>query len=214
MKSRQLIRTTAVTLAVFAGLCLAGCGGDSDDEPEAGSTPSATTPSDTTPSATTPDDSTAGSEESPPTASGGMCDVLAIADVVDSFGVEIEKDAVGAGSADQQGTTWKYRTCSWETPDQIEVRLGIATAADFPDGVLDCPPLAYLGTPGEPVPGLDADAWWVESGFNEEEGTLRVCTETHLFDIDVDRPSGTVELDTLREQAADLATKVLPRLEG
>ena len=144
-----------------------------------------------------------------------MCDVVTTGDVADSFEVDIEKDAVGSGSADEQGITWRYRTCSWETPDQIEVTLGIATAADFPDGTLGCPPLNYLGTPGEPVPGLDdAEAWWVESGFNEEEGTLRVCTATHLFDIDVDRPSGTVELDTLREQATALAAEVLLGMES
>lgn len=222
MKPRRLMSSAAAATALLLGLCVAGCSddpGDPTSEAEGTVTPLRDDPSNSpesqssTPETSAPATSSPQDGETSGSALLGACDHIATDDVVDSFGVEIEKDAVGSGSADEQGATWKYETCSWETPDQIEVTLGITTAEGFPDGVLGCPPLAYLGTPGEPVDGLDADAWWVESGFNEEEGTLRVCTDTHLFDIDVDRPSGTVTLDLLREQATDLAVKVLFRLE-
>ncbi|WP_235734822.1 hypothetical protein [Nocardioides alcanivorans] len=143
------------TASLVLTLALAGCGDDAAEAGEESSTPAASTP--------------AGSAATGGGADDGLCDVLAISDVADSFGVEIATDSVGAGSSNENDVVWKYTTCTWETDDVIEVRLAVSVADDFPGGELACPPLSYLGTEGEPVAGLEARAWWVESGFNEEE---------------------------------------------
>ena len=182
-------------------LTVAGCGGDDDEIRSGGGedTPSASS------SATTEVDRPAGDVE--------VCDLATEAEVEAAFGEDLPAGSFSSGSTDEDGVQWQSDNCNWDIEDGLEVSLEYSTAEDFADGELLCPELDSFDTPSTPVEGLDAaSAAWVNDQVDPDEGTLRICTDTALVDIDIETSDGTGDSDTMQQQAVALAEVVLGNL--
>jgi hypothetical protein len=178
-------------------LSLAACG-DDDDEIRSGG---------------------AGSEPetSSPTATPGeaaeVCELADEADVEAAFGEDVPPGSFSSGSTDEDGVQWQSDNCNWDIEDGLDVSLAISTAEDFAQGELLCPELDSFDVPSTPVTGLDAAAAsWVTDKIDPDEGTLRICTDAELIDIDVASPDGSRDPDTMRDQSIALAEVVLANL--
>ncbi len=183
-------------------LTVAGCGGD-DDEIRSGG-------ADDTPSA--PEMSTS-MEDRPDPADVEVCDLATEADVEAAFGADLPAGSYSGGGTDEDGVQWQSDNCNWDIEDGLEVSLEYSTAEDFADGELLCPELDSFSTPSTPVEGLDAtSAAWVNDQVDPDEGTLRVCTDTALINIDIETADGTGDPDTMQQQAVALAEVVLANL--
>lgn len=199
---RPLISVGVLLLALVA----AGCGGDEEPSDQSGDG--------TTSDSASADPETEPTETSEPTEpeATGACDLADEGDVAAAFGQQVPAGSQGGGGHDEDGLVWQSDNCNWEVDDALEVTLAISVADDFADGSLLCPELSYLDTEATPVPEVGDRASWVGNDLGEIEGTLRVCTADRLVDIDADAPTGSRDLDTLRDQAVALATVVLGNL--
>jgi hypothetical protein len=194
------VRTTLAVLALT--LLLAGCGDSDDDEIRSGG-------ADETPSSsaqpTTETDQPDGEVE--------VCELATEADVEAAFGEDLPAGSFSSGSTDEDGVQWQSDNCNWDVEDGLEVQLAYSTAEDFADGELLCPELDSFDTPSTPVEGLDAvSASWVVDQIDPEEGTLRICTESALVNIDTEYADGTADPATMQEQSVALAEVVLANL--
>lgn len=197
------MRTTLAVLALTVSLAtLAGCGDSDDDEIRSGG-------ADQTASSAAPEPS----ETDQPAGEVEVCELATEADVEAAFGEDLPPGSFSSGSTDEDGVQWQSDNCNWDVEDGLEVRLAYSTAEDFADGALLCPELDSFDTPSTPVEGLDAvSAAWVVDQIDPEEGTLRICTETALINIDTEYPDGTADPATMQEQSVALAEVVLANL--
>ncbi|WP_110205965.1 hypothetical protein [Nocardioides daejeonensis] len=140
------------------------------------------------------------------------CDLLTPQDATTAYARPMVWGGVGGGGSDENGVQWKYRTCSWqeEIDDGLEVTLQVSAAEDFADGVLTCPRLDHLGEPATEVPGLGVPASWLRTSTIDIEAILQLCTDTHVFGIEVEAEGATeADLDSLKEQSLALAGVLL-----
>jgi len=174
----KLIALTGVALLVVG---LAGCSAPADEEqPDAPGQSEKTTPD-------APDDTAA-------------CGGLTTEDLVGLFGVELEGPEPSMGSSDQNGVTWTSTGCGWENDEiDLELDLDISDASDFPEGAITCIEPGGVGDVS-PVEGIGNQAWWEFDDFNEVEGTLRVCTDDRLIELEVDAETGSMTSDELKEK--------------
>jgi hypothetical protein len=194
------VRTTLAVLALT--LVLAGCGDSDDGEIRSGG-------ADATPSSSAP----AATETDQPEGEVEVCELATEADVEAVFGEDVPPGSFSGGGTDEDGVQWQSDNCNWDVEDGLEVRLAYSTAEDFADGELLCPELDSFDTPSTPVEGLDAlSAAWVIDQIDPEEGTLRICTDTALINIDTEYPDGTADPATMQEQSVALAEVVLANL--
>ena len=194
------MRTTLAVLALT--LALAGCGDSDDDEIRSGG-------ADETPSSAAPETS----ETDQPDGEVEVCELATEAEVEAVFGEDLPPGSFSSGSTDEDGVQWQSDNCNWDVDDGLEVRLAYSTAEDFAEGELLCPELDSFDTPSTPVEGLDAvSAAWVVDQIDPEEGTLRICTDSALINIDTEYPDGTADPATMEEQSVALAEVVLANL--
>ena len=187
---RTLLAVLALTLS------LAACGGDDDDEITSGGAREET-------------ETSAATTEAAPE---HTCDLADESDVEAAYGEPVPPGADGNGGHDEDGLKWQSENCGWEVEDGLDVRLGVSRAEDFDGGELLCPELDSFDTPSTPVPGLGDQAAWVTDEIDPNEGTLRICTEAEMIDIDVESPDGSRDPDALRNQSVALAEVVLANL--
>jgi len=141
-----------------------------------------------------------------------VCDLASEADAEAAYDEDLPPGSFSSGSTDEDGVQWQSDNCNWRIDDGLEVSLQLSTAEDFAAGELLCPELDSFDVPSTPVTVLDAEASWVTDKIDPDEGTLRICTDTHLIDIDVESPDGSRDPDTLRDQSVALAEVVLANL--
>lgn len=204
---RRLLPIGALLLAPV----LAGCGGD--DEPsgeDASAAESSSSPAEPSSPA-----STEATDPATPGVLPAACDVLSPQDVSDAYRVEFGPAELGGGGHTEQDLEWQSDNCSWEAEDLVEVTFALSGPDDFADGTLVCPePLAIASTV-EPVTGLDADAaWWEVDDAPPLEATLRVCTATALFDLELEYEDGVDYQGDPQRQTIALAKAVLVALAG
>jgi len=185
------------TLLAALGLAftLSACGDDDpinsggeQREPE----PTATTESDASPAA--------------------VCDLADASDVEAAYGEPVPPGSYGGGGHDDNGVQWQSDNCNWDVEDGLEVTLAVSRADQFADGELLCLELDSFGTPATPVPELGDRAWWVVDDVDPDEGTLRICTDEEMIDIDMESADGSRDPDTMRDQSVALAEVVLANL--
>jgi hypothetical protein len=191
------VRILLATLTL--ALVLVGCG---DDDPisSGGADASETSPPTSETTATTP------------VAEVDPCELADEADAEAAFEEDLPPGSFSSGSIDEDGVQWKSDNCNWDIEEGTEVSLAVTTAEDFTDGQLQCPELDSFDVPSTPVEVLDAEAYWVNDKIDPNEGTLRICTDTHLLGIDLDSPDGSRDPDTMRDQAVAFAEVVLANL--
>lgn len=143
-----------------------------------------------------------------------VCDLATEADVEAAFGEDVPPGSISSGSTtDENDLSWMSDNCNWDVEDGLEVSLALTFADDFADGELLCPELDSFDVPSTPVEGLDAtSAAWVNDKIDPHEGTLRICTERELMDIDIESPDGSRDPATMQAQAMALAEVVLTNL--
>ena len=197
------MRTVLTVLALALSVTLSACG--DDDEPiSSGGTSEETEESPTDPGTTASDEAPVDVE---------VCDLADEADAEAAFEEDLPPGSLSSGSTDEDGVQWQSDNCNWDIEDGLEVSLEYSTAEDFADGELLCPELDSFDTPSTPVEGLDAaSAAWVNDQVDPDEGTLRICTDTALVDIDIETSDGTGDSDTMQQQAVALAEVVLGNL--
>ena len=204
---RPLISSLVAVLA----LGLSGCG--DDEEPSADPTASATadaSPADPSyASPTTPAPNTSSGTGVPP-----ACDLADEADVEATFGVAVTAGSEGGGGHNEDNLVWQTDNCDWESAGALEVTLAVSEAEDFEGGELLCPVLSHFDAEPTPVPELGDGASWLGYVGNETEGTLRVCGDEVLLDIDVVAPAGSIDLAVLRQQSAAFARLALWNLRS
>jgi hypothetical protein len=187
------VRTFLAVLALM--LSLTACGDDDEIKSGgAGEDPETSAPASTTASAIEP------------------CELADEADVESAYGEDVPPGSISSGSTDEDGVQWQSDNCNWDIEDGLEVSLAVSTAEDFADGELLCPELDSFDVPSTPVEGLDAEAWWVTDKIDPNEGTLRICADAVLIDIDVESPDGSRDPDTLQGQSVALAQVVITKL--
>ncbi len=188
-----------ILLAAFAlALALTACGDDDNpissggasEKPE--SSPSATTETEAGPAA--------------------VCDLADANDVEAAYGEPVPDGSYGGGGHDVNGEQWQSDNCNWEVDNGIEVTLAVSRADQFADGELLCLELESFGTAATPVPELGDRAWWVVDEVDPDEGTLRICTDEEMIDIDMESPDGSRDPDTMRAQSVAFAEVVLANL--
>ena len=194
-----------ITLAVIAlMLALAGCG--DDDEPIRSG--GADDTSESSPVSSAP------ATPATPVDDVEVCDLAEEADVEAAFGEDLPPGSFSSGSTDEDDVQWQSDICNWDIEDGLEVSLALSSGDDFVDGGgLRCPELDSFDIASTPVEGLAAtSASWVNDKIDPNEGTLRICTDFALMDIDVESPDGSRDPDTMQSQAVALAEVVLSNL--
>ena len=199
------MRTLLAVLALALSVTLSACG--DDDEPiTSGGASEADESAD--PGTTPSDDESA---EVPTEVE--VCDLAEEGDVEAAFEEDLPPGTFSSGSTDEDGVQWQSDNCNWEIEDGTEVSLELSTAEDFTDGQLQCPELDSFSDPSTPVEGLDAtSAAWVNDSIDPNEGTLRVCTDSYLINIDLESPDGSRDPATMQSQSVALAEVVLTNL--
>lgn len=197
----------AVATVVLAGV--SGCGDGSGGEPAADTERAPSTNQDDSASDA---ESNGDSSESDAVAGDYPCSLLGEEDLTTVLGQPLGSDsAPGSSQTIENDLTWTSRICRWGDEDTLELRLSIAEADDFPDGVLMCPEPTGVVAEVTPVSGIGTQAWWewVERS-NTVKGSLRVCTDAALVELSFETPEG--DSASMQAQAADLATTVLSQL--
>ena len=194
---------------------LAGCGDDSD-EGDDDTPPSSSSPSspgdDTEGSSPGTTDTTAGTSTAP-AGLPSACDVLTPDDVAAAFGVDFGPAEPGAGGYTQQDIEWQSDNCDWEAEDLVEVQLALTGPDDFTVGEFQClepGDIASTVTPVD-VPGAD-QAWWDEDDAPPLEATLRVCTASYNFEIELEYEDGVDFQGDPQQQSIALAEVVIGKL--
>ena len=187
------MRTVLAVLAL--ALSLSACGDDEPirsggggDEPES----TATTESDASPAA--------------------VCDLADASDVEAAYGEPVPDGSYGGGGHDDNGVQWQSDNCNWDVDDGLELTLAVSRADQFAEGELLCLELESFGTASTPVPELGDRAWWVIDDIDPDEGTLRICTDEEMIDIDMESPDGARDPGTMRDQSVAFAEVVLANL--
>jgi hypothetical protein len=190
------VRTLLAVLALT--FVLTGCGDDDDPITSGGAGEKA--------------DPTATSEGVPPD-EVEVCELATDADVEAAYGEDVPPGTFGSGGHNVNDIQWASDNCRFEIEDGLVVSVELSIAEDFPDGALLCPELESFDVPATPVEGLDASsAAWVNDKIDPDEGTLRICGETFLLNIDIESPDGSRDPDTMRDQTVALAEVVLGNL--
>jgi|GEM_PF-6067060 len=211
------LRPLVPVVVLLLAPALAACG--DDDEPE-NTPPSATTPdspevpsegtSSDTPGETSPTDAgttDAGGELPNP------CDVLTAADVQAAFGVPFGEPSQGGGGYTEQDIEWQSQDCNFEAEDLVEIDFALTGPDGFAAGDFQCPKPTEILATVTPVEGLDAqEAWWKRAENPPLEATLRVCTESYNFDIELEYEDGVDFQGDPQQQSIALAEVVLDRL--
>jgi hypothetical protein len=199
MRTRVALSLAALVLTV--GACSDDDGGEitsggARDEPESSAPSTTETPAPATPEAGPAD----------------VCDLADASDVEAAYGEPVPPGSPGSGNHSENDLEWQSDNCNWEVEDGLDVRLGVSVAEDFPDGELLCPELPSFDAPSTQVRTLGEGASWVNDEFDPNEGTLRICADAEMVDIDVESPDGSRDPDTLREQTVALAEVVVANL--
>ena len=197
------MRTVLTVLALALSVTLSACG--DDDEPiSSGGTSEETEESPTDPGTTATDEAPVDVE---------VCDLADEADAEAAFEEDLPPGSFSSGSTDEDGVQWQSDNCNWEIEEGTEVSLELSTAEDFADGQLQCPELDSFSDPSVPVEGLDASsAAWVNDSIDPNEGTLRICTDAYLINIDLESPDGSRDPATMQAQSVAFAEIVLANL--
>jgi hypothetical protein len=200
---------------------LVGCG--DDDEPE-DTPPSSSSPDDPdetsegtsspTSEATseTPSETTSATAETSGAAGlPAACDVITADDVTDAFGVAFGLPEPGGGGHSEQDVEWQSDNCSFEAADLVEVQLALSGPDDYTDG-FTCPEPTAIASTVEPVSGVGDRAYWERDEAPPLEATLRVCTASYNFDIDLEYEDGVDFQGDPRKQSIALAKAVLAKI--
>ncbi len=217
-------RFPAIAVLLLAPVLVA-CGDDGDEQDD--TPPSSSTPS--PPESSEPTDKTDATEGTdatsiaPPTATSGTtetgaelpapCDVLTPADVEAAFGVAFDEPSQGGGGYTQQDLVWQSEDCNFEAEDLVEVELALTGPDDFREGEFQCPKPTEIVATVTRVRGLDAvEAWWKRDENPPLEATLRVCTESYNFDIELEYEDGVDFQGDPKQQTIALAETVLTNI--
>ncbi|RHW26413.1 hypothetical protein D0Z08_13810 [Nocardioides immobilis] len=196
---------------------LAACGDDGDEQDN--TPPSSSSPS--PPESSEPTEKTDATSIAPPTATSATagaelpapCDVLTPADVEAAFGVAFGEPSQGGGGYTQQDLVWQSEDCNFEAEDLVEVDFALTGPDDFRQGEFQCPKPTEIVATVTRVRGLDAvEAWWKRDENPPLEATLRVCTESYNFDIELDYEDGVDFQGDPKQQSIALAETVLTNI--
>jgi hypothetical protein len=197
----------AVAVLLLAPV-LTGCGDDDDSDDN--TPPSSTSPS--SPGGETESSATATTDTTTATATlPRACDVLTSEDVAAAYGVEFGPAEPGGGATNEQDLSWQSDNCDWEAEDLVEVQLALAAPDDFTPAFA-CPEPTAIGSTVEPVQGVGDQAWWEVDDAPPLEASLRVCTASYNFDIDLDFEDGVDFEGDPKAQSIVLAGVVLAKL--
>ena len=203
---RRLLPVLLLSLAPV----LAACGDDGDDGGGDGSSGDGTTtePTDagSAPSTPTTPSTTAGVPTLP-----AACDVLTPEDVEAAYGVAFGAPEQGGGGHAEGKYEWQSDNCSFTAEALLEVKLALVGADDF-SGAFACPEPTAIASQVEPVDGLGDQAWWEVDDAGPLEATLRVCTPSYDFDLELEYEDGVDYVGDPQTQTIALAGVVLAKL--
>lgn len=191
---------------------LVACG--ADDEPE-DSPPSSSSP-DLPNSSNVPTEETSATSQATtdaPVALPEACDVLTTEEVAAAFGVEFGVAEPGGGGTNEGDTSWQSDNCDWEAEDLVEVQLALSAPEDYTPA-FTCPEPTAIASTVEPVPGLGDAAYWEVDKSPPLEASLRVCTASYNFDIDLEYADGVDFQGDPQQQSIALAGVVLAKVAG
>jgi hypothetical protein len=139
------------------------------------------------------------------------CTLVTQAEVSQLAGNDVEPGDVSTIHVTEDTTTWTAEECAWPSNASeypLEVTLAVSRAADFPSGVVGCPPILGASTP---VTGLGTEAsWsWSDPGTTLKVGELRVCTPDALVHV---RVSGATDETSLQQTAVGVAEGAIGQL--
>lgn len=208
MRSPRLLTPVLVLALAPALAACGGDGGEPEDSPPASSTPDPVEES--TDAAT---DATTGATASD---AGGelpdACDAVTSDDVAAAYGVPFGAAEPGGGGHTEGDLGWQSDNCDWEAEDLVEVQLALTGPADFTGGEFTCPEPTSIASTVERVPGLGDSAYWELDDAPPLEATLRVCTASYNFDIDVEYEDGVDFEGDPKQQSIALAGVVLAKV--
>lgn len=186
---------------------LTGCGDDDDSDdstPPSESSPSS--PGGETESSAPTTDATPAPAELP-----SACDVLTSEDVAAAYGVEFGPAEPGGGATNEQDLSWQSDNCDWEAEDLVEVQLALSGPEDYTPEFA-CQEPTSIGSTVEPVPDVGDQAWWEVDDSGALEASLRVCTASYIFEIDLDYEDGVDFQGDPKLQSIALAQVVLAKV--
>jgi len=123
-------------------------------------------------------------------------------------GVPVDSGSYTFVNRSEDNIEWKSEACAWSRQEDMNtvVDVWVSLPAHFPSGKVECHPLT-----GEPeVPGIGKSAWWqYYDGYGL--GTLRVCSDSALMEVKVDKGKSASEAQT-QETARKVAEEIMGRL--
>lgn len=138
------------------------------------------------------------------------CELLPVDRLDEAFGGGFEDGRQGTGNVLNQGVEWTTVTCSWESADEVDVRLAYADADAFPAGFECVPPSDFLHE-YDPSAQLGESAWWVWDDFQGGTGTVIVCLDDSRIELEVRGPRSGPLLDEpqVREAAEAIVADLI-----
>jgi predicted small lipoprotein YifL len=196
---------------------LAGCGDDEpEDAPPSSSSPSSPGGESTAEDSTATSEATSEATTDATTEAAGLppaCEVMTSDDLAAAFGVQFGPAEPGGGGHTEQDVEWQSDNCDWEAEDLVEVQLALTGPDDFTgDDAFTCPEPSSIAATVEPVEGVGDRAYWKRDEAPPLEATLRVCTASYNFDIDLDYEDGVDFEGDPQQQSIALARVVLAKL--
>lgn len=206
----SLRRWTPVVVLLVAPL-LGACGDDGEDGDGDDRSPATESTSEDT-SSPAPPTSEATSTTTEAAGLPDTCDVVSQEDVSVAFGVEFGAPVIVGSGRSEGDLAWKADSCEWTAEDLVEVQVGLTGPDDFTQGEFTCPEPIEIVSTVEPVPGLGDAAWWKLDEAPPLEATLRVCTASYFFDVDVEFEDGVDFQGDPKAQSIALAGVVIAKL--
>jgi hypothetical protein len=128
------------------------------------------------------------------------CSLFSAQDVAQITGTPADSGAYTFVNRSEDDREWKSESCTWSGSNEqdTDVDIWVSQPQHFPSGQVICHPL--IG--GKEITGMGRAAWWTfMTGYGI--GTLRVCTDKVLLEVQISRPNGEEEgvLRTAREVA-------------
>lgn len=198
------IRRSAPAVLLLLLPVLGACGDDGDDGD--GDTDSPETSA--TATVTLTDATSAATSEPAPAGLPAACDVLTAEDVAAAYGVDFGPAEPGGGVANEGDLSWESDNCDWEAEDLVEVQLALAGPEDYTPA-FTCQEPTDIGSTVEPVAGIGDQAWWEVDDAGPLEASLRVCTASAIFQIDLGYEDGVDFEGDPKAQSIALAGVVL-----